>query len=386
MSLYWTVRAPGMRPAGRRGKAAPPVMRFTNRTENPAMTVYVPILQGSYGGFQALKNATQQVRGCLQPIIEVMPEDGYEDLEIIADRFARGIQSAELGTINIAIDTRRVADRFGRPTAQRLLRLLGRKLAADCPFRPVMHIDDDPDELDAVQHIAATHHMGVCLRISQPYAGNLQDAGAIFGQLQVVDQPAERTDVVIDWGFVEAAPDAISDAFTAISWPMANLDAHPWKSITVAAGSFPPPAFVRDASMTKITVVARLEVPLWAKIRERWPGAYYGDYVISNPASSPPKTRATSSLHYTAARSWILCRRLRAKTGAGNVFTDMCQSLVESRYWRSYGPAFSWGDQCFAMLACHNADADQARQWRAYSISHHLAVVAAEMQSQPPLE
>ncbi|MFI6637717.1 hypothetical protein ACIBI7_53305 [Nonomuraea fuscirosea] len=344
------------------------------------MTVYVPILKGLLPGFQALRNADRMDKRCIRPLIEAVPQDENEKPEMIADRLARQVKDAELNALDdIAIDTGRIADQFGRRAAQRILRKLGDQLGEVCRFRPVLHVTDNPDdELDGVRHVAATHHMGVCLRVDPPYARTLSDSRMLLEQLESVGQPVERADVVIDCGFIESVPHLLD----GISGPLRHLAKLDWRSVTIAAGSFPPPAFIDGLPTATVTSVPRLEVPLWTQVRQRWPRANYGDYTIENPGPPSHRLRGTPALHYTAARSWVLYRRPKGTRGRDSVFRDICQCVVRSSYWRSYGPGFSWGDHCIATLACHDASPGQARQWRAYAISHHLAVIAADLQSQ----
>jgi hypothetical protein len=144
----------------------------------------------------------------------------------------------------------------GKSAKTEALHLLDVKLEdIGCAFRPVVRPEDDPADLDEIRNISGTHHIGVCLRVDQPYAYNLSDSRVLLDQLDAVGQSTDRTNVVLDCGFIDAADDTLA----RLSGPLRHLLGHAWHTVAVAAGSFPPPVFFTRLPSSGVTSIPRLE-------------------------------------------------------------------------------------------------------------------------------
>ncbi|MBG0829028.1 hypothetical protein HS041_14745 [Planomonospora sp. ID67723] len=244
-------------------------------------------------------------------------------------------------------------------------------------FRPVVHPEEDPDGLDDIRQLVGRHQMGVCLRLDRSYASNLGDSRSLVEQIDAIGVPAERADVVLDCGFICSA----ADPAIGVSGPLSHLLDGAWQSVTVAVGSFPGPAFFDGRLTRRVISIPRLEVALWEKIRQRWPGAVdYGDYGVDHPGPPPDEARPVPNLRYTTPEHWRLYQWPKDAFGGHSTFHQLCQSLVRSSDWPQDGPAFSWGDQQIALAACERIGPGSGSEWKAYAVSHHLAAIVDSLQ------
>ncbi|MFG1687081.1 hypothetical protein ACGFNP_43460 [Nonomuraea sp. NPDC049269] len=337
------------------------------------MTVYVVILRGRRPNLQALGKASELVKEVIRPIIEVVARPTDAHINDVVNRLVGQVDEfdAHIG-IDLAFDTRPLAPRFGESGAREALRILADEFDA-YSFRPVIHTDDPPEDLDEVRHAAAEQHKGVCLRVAEPFACKLSDSRILLDQLHAVGESAGRADVVLDCGHVCSA----ADTCAGVAGPLLHLREHDWQ-VTVAAGSFPPPPpkpFI-PARQPRVSRIPRLEADLWTQVRERWPEVGYGDYGVDYPGGAPVDdgARPDPNLRYTTGQQWSVYAWPK-EGGKHTSFFKLCNALVGSPDWPSAGPDFSWGDREIARAARGDGGPGGGSQWKAYSLSHHLAAV-----------
>lgn len=338
------------------------------------MAVYVPILKGRSPNLQALEHASDLVRRNIRPIVEVVPRDDDSDIKTAVKRIARQVKKYGLHDLILAFDAAPLAVRFGGSAPMEALHLLDAELEAiDLSFRPVVYPEDDPRSLEGVRRIVGAHHVGVCLRVNEPYVYNLSDSRILLEQLDAVGLSVERADVVLDCGFIQDVRDTVA----RLSGPLRHLRDHAWCSVTIAAGSFPEPDFFANTSRQRVMSIPRLEAALWTHICQRWSGIQYGDYGVDHPGPPSDGLRPDPNLRYTVARNWRFYRHPKDPRGGHRSFYRLCRNLMKSRDWPLEGPAFSWGDQQIALAACEAIGPGSGTQWKAYSMSHHLAAIVA---------
>ncbi|WP_440089424.1 beta family protein [Streptosporangium sp. LJ11] len=331
-------------------------------------------MKGRSPNLQALENASDLVRRNIRPIVEVVPRDGDGDIKTTVKRIAKQIKTYGLHDLVLAFDAAPLAVRFGGSAPMEALNLLDAELGAfNFSFRPVVYPEDDPRSLEGVRHIVGAHHIGVCLRVNEPYVYNLSDSRILLEQLDALGLPVERADVVLDCGFIQDVRDTVA----RLSGPVRHLQDHPWCSVTIAAGSFPAPDFFANTPRQRVMSIPRLEAELWTHICQRWPGIHYGDYGVDHPGPPSEGLRPDPNLRYTVAEKWRFYRQPKDPSGRHHSFYRLCRDLLKSRDWPLEGPTFSWGDQRIDLAAREDIGPGSGAQWKAYSMSHHLAVIVA---------
>ncbi|MDF2711595.1 MAG: hypothetical protein K0R62_7247 [Nonomuraea muscovyensis] len=162
-----------------------------------------------------------------------------------------------------------------------------------------------------------------------------------------------------------------------LTGPLRHLRDHDWHSLTIAAGSFPGPEFFDGRPRERVLSIPRKEAALWTHVCRRWPGLGYGDYGVDHPGPPSDGLRPDPNLRYTSAGDWRFHRQPKDVKGGHGSFHRLCRSLLKSGDWPLEGPAFSWGDQQIALAACEAIGPGSGTQWKAYSMSHHFAVIVA---------
>ncbi|MEU8102794.1 beta family protein [Nonomuraea muscovyensis] len=338
------------------------------------MSVYAPILKGRLPSFLALENASEPVRCSIRPIIEVVPGDGDDNIKAVVQRLARQVRRHGLRDLDLAFDAAPLGQRFGGSASMEALHLLDAELGAShLTFRPVLHLDDDPHDLEEVRHLVGTHHLGVCLRVDEPYVYSLSDSRTLLEQLDAVGLPVDRADLVLDCGHLRD----VREALAGLTGPLRHLRDHDWHSLTIAAGSFPGPEFFDGRPRERVLSIPRKEAALWTHVCRRWPGLGYGDYGVDHPGPPSDGLRPDPNLRYTSAGDWRFHRQPKDVKGGHGSFHRLCRSLLKSGDWPLEGPAFSWGDQQIALAACEAIGPGSGTQWKAYSMSHHFAAIVA---------
>ncbi|MEO3811599.1 hypothetical protein ABGB17_21605 [Sphaerisporangium sp. B11E5] len=346
--------------------------------ESQVMTVYVPILKGRRPQFQALSHVADQ--DDMRPVIEVEAGERDTDVKQSVARLAGEVGRRIPDGVGLAFDTAPLARGFGRSAPREALSLLA-SLLGDLghSFRPVIRPGDDPGALGDVRRLVAEHQMGVCLRVDGAYAYRLGEVRPLLEQLDAVGVAAERADVVVDCGYVGSAAGAV----TGVAWTVELLLGVPWQSVVVAGGSFPAPADLRALPPRRVRSIHRKEAPLWREAARRWPVGF-GDYGVDHPGPPPEGRPFGPSLRYTVGDDWRLYQWPTDAAGKHSTFYDLCRALRESPDWPRDGPAFSWGDRCIELAALGCAGPGGGAQWKAYSLSHHLAAVARALENGAP--
>ncbi|GAA1256716.1 hypothetical protein GCM10009677_03640 [Sphaerisporangium rubeum] len=333
------------------------------------MTVYVPILKGRRPQFQALRHVTDQ--DDTRPVVEVEPGERDADVKVSVTRLAGEVGRNIPDGVALAFDTAPLARRFGRSAPREALSVLATLLEdRGHAFRPVIRPDDDPGGLGDVRRLVADHQMGVCLRVDGAYACGLGDVRPLLEQLDAVGVAPERADVVVDRGYLPPG----SDAVTGVAGTVELLLGVPWQSVVVAAGSFPAPGDLRALPPRRVCTIGRREARLWREARRRWPVGV-GDYGVDHPGPPPEGRPFGPNLRYTTGDTWRLYQWPTDASGGYSTFYDLCRTLRESADWPRDGPAFSWGDRRIELAALGRAGPGGGAQWKAYSVSHHLASI-----------
>ncbi|MEV4219907.1 hypothetical protein [Nonomuraea sp. NPDC049725] len=338
------------------------------------MTAYTVIVNSRRPSLQALGHASKEVKDSVRPLIEVVARPGDGSPKVAVDRVTGQLRQNRLDSgVDLALDTRPLVGRFGKPGAREALKFLAVELDF-YSFRPVAHLGDTLDDLNEVRDAIQKQQSGVCLRVDGEFLPSLRGPEMLLEQLRSIGEPAWRTDLVIDCGYITSP----ATAFTRVADCLGPLvdEAGRWQSVTVVAGSFPPPETFVTPATAQVTCIPRREADLWRRIAGSWDEVGYGDYGVDHPGLllDEPGWPAPN-LRYTVGRRWFLYYWPVGEDRKHTPFYDLCQELVESPDWPHEGADFSWGDERIARAARRDGGAGGAGEWKAYSLSHHLATV-----------
>ncbi|MGW4802053.1 beta family protein [Nonomuraea sp. NPDC004297] len=344
------------------------------------MTVYVVIINSRRPNLLALSHMSDRILDSVRPLIEIVARADDESPKVAVQRVLSEIHRNRLldKSIDFALDTRPLAGRFGPSGAYEALRLLVADLGVGS-FRPVIHTDEAPEHLEEVRRATEKLHTGVCLRVRRPFAFNLSDSRVLLDQLEAVGETAERTDLVLDCGYFTSA----SETCTDVGGPLRHLLDIAWQSVTVAGGSFPSTENLVKPAAPEVRRIPRREADLRCRISQLWNDVSYGDYGVDHPGPPPADDKwPPPNLRYTVGRQWSLYYWPKGTSRGNKGFFELCKRLVGSSDWPTYGTDFSWGDQQIARAACKDGGPGGSTEWKAYSLSHHLAAVVGMLREE----
>ncbi|EXU68051.1 hypothetical protein Z951_11430 [Streptomyces sp. PRh5] len=343
---------------------------------------YVPILKGKAGEFMALEHATPEVRACIRPVMEIVPDLDLRDiLETFCDHAMDAVPNGAVLTVDCGAlpEVRVLQGDVGGPMA-RVSESLGLRGVTMCP---VVRCTDTDDVMAEAASAVAGHQSGACLRVAADADSGepFPDKERIRGLLRELKVEPEETDLLIDAGPVRSIA-ARDGAVETVLETLRSLSPWRWRERCVAAGAFP--ANLTGFPRGRATPVPRLDAQLWQQVINRWDGEPpdFGDFGVTHP-HMPKRSKGTPdpNMRYTVRGDWQVFVYPRIRSGNDDFFT-LSQDLVASPYWPSTGAQTSWGDA--RLLDCAHRRRPKAgggAEWRAWATSHHLAVVSAHLEA-----
>ncbi|WP_433187789.1 beta family protein [Actinoallomurus sp. CA-150999] len=352
------------------------------------MTVYMPVLQARQGELIALGKLDSAAVPLVQPVLEAVCYKAGEPLwraaMRLADLAAREVLKGTVVSVDCVHLDRHygAADQDGQTPMDAVAGALKQMLI---PMRPVLRFaatgGPSPQACEVAGELADAHGQGACVRAVLRGWG---EAGAVLAdQVAVaVDRLGcgpERLDLLLDLGPVterSQIPYAVRAAGRAVS-ALAGL---PWRRTAVAAAAFPDS--ITSVPLGGSVPFARLDADIWRQLKageQTWAGALsFGDYGVAGTRLPKPGVfRPAPNLRYTAPVCWHTYRYPTDAGGRFSTFYDLCREVTGKLWWA--GEAYSWGDAQIALRAKGNGGPGGASQWRAFSLSHHLAVVLEEL-------
>lgn len=341
------------------------------------MAVYMPILKARMAEFLAISNTSPEVQTTIRPLLEVIPDSKKGLYGGILDFGDRVMQYAPKGMI-FAVDGGSLT---GNNDTTNSLSMLSREVHdRRIPMVPVF-ASCEPDTLATVRSVAELHGNGACLRVRPAASRPRPIPDRVENVLAKAGLPPQYIDLLIDFGEIvikEAEQEAIRPGQAALSWARRA----PWRSITFAAGAFP--FSISDLPLNTSTPIPRWDAVLWSELAGQPVGSGdvgYGDYTVSNPRLPPIGRPRVPNLRYTGKRHWHVYRYQPPSSGGWDTFHDLCRAVVTSDHWPPQNGPFSWGDQQIELRAKQTGRPGRPVDWRAFGISHHLAVVTDRLRT-----
>jgi hypothetical protein len=348
--------------------------------------VYVPILKGKPGEFDAWRQSEALVLRRLRPLFEVVPsEHGRDrDLQLFVDRLgAAWTQAPQAGVATIDTGAVNQTSSVGGGTESAVLWTARQLHDRGVPARPVVRLRDQASVVGEAAAAVQLHGCGVCLRLGDETADpDIPSTEArLEPLLRGLDISIADVHLVLDLWSITSQREVnrvLPIAEALVHW--AN-SIGTWASITLASGAFP--AMISHLPSNMSTDLHRFDAKLWRQLSQM-PGLPYipdfGDYAINHPSMPPLTSRRgpIPNLRYAFGEDWRVFRERRARPGNQSFFT-LCARVVADNAWPREGTAHCWGDvqidRCSQSVGAPGA----ATQWRAYGTSHHLATVTRRL-------
>ena len=349
---------------------------------------YMPILRWKRGEHVALENLRTATKERLDPIFVVEADydpviDGAQDpaFEARLDQIVSSTErywpdhDASIDFVNVDEDAR------CGPTLQHfLIYFFDRARLRNLTLRPVVRIGDDAAFRSAVAAIVSQDGAGVTLRLD-PYSFDTSTNSEIDTLLDDIGLTYSQVDLVIDCA-QHVLPTAIMTTVTvSVIGAITNIGS--WRTLTLAAGSFPDSL---SALSIGAQVIPRNCLLLWSSVRAAAPARLprLGDYAIIHP--EPPEVAGfmnpSASVKYTVDNGWLILRGQGTRTRGSGGFAQFRAHAINLVANPQYcGPGFSYGDQLISDIATGAAGAGNLETWVRIGINHHIEFVVDRLAS-----
>lgn len=362
---------------------------------------YHPILRIQRGECDALSKLENDVASMINPIWEVPPipkrrkRDGGGDKLSVEEHIIQCLAKLKFAYSKgqvLRIDAN-LLDRFSITADGEEMHTLGiikdKAKEEQLDFIPVLTLQSSKTLIQAANHQSDN---GICLRLD---VNNLSIESLLekYNELtQLIITKPEDTDLVIDLKTVTLEnKKELKGKAILILQQMKRLSQ--LRSLSLVSSSY----LASMSGIEKDTVLTRrmLEFELWKELKQdtqllRIPS--YGDYALA-PADLDYSTpvefmNPAATIRYSNEDYWIFVKGEQVKgkggvKGPGWKQTDrLCQILVESSYYKQYGPHFSAGDLFIAERAAGNVSSGAGYTWKDVGINHHATMIATALSSQ----
>ncbi len=347
---------------------------------------YVPILKGKKGDFWSLQHAKSLTGDVVTPLIEVVPPTAKSTEAKHLTQTAQMLAGSRQHRRSFVDLKWRDNAPFVSPGSHVVDHFFAETRSRSTPAIPVTSLLRSPAFQTAVQRVVAIDQRGMALRLEldrmELGASELSAIDRLLTFMHIVPTDA---DLILDFGSVFTTPSALL-AQNARSAMLLLPHLTAWRTLTVAAGSFPESVTVLpQATWSKLP---RKEWTAWLSVvtggtrPPRLPT--YSDYAIGHP-NLPFTGQANISvnLRYSFDDQFFVWRGFATTShplGHGQII-DICKDLVARSEFA--GPNFSQGDQEIQARATTPGSTGGPQQWRQWATNHYLELVASQLATVP---
>lgn len=340
---------------------------------------YVPILKCKNGDFWSL--AMLRAKDHVTPLLELTPPSEKKTELQKLDANINGINRS-WGSRRFFLDAKWRQNVIVPGGIHIVEAAHDRARAASLLAVPVTAFDRSPAFQAAVRNVISRDGHGVVIRISPQHFGNL--GTLLGGLLSFLGVAPQQVDLIIDFDHIgdNAAAALMPTMMHTATMAVPTLSA--WRTITVAAGSFP--RNLTGLSQGSWNTLPRIEWQSWCSLIATPPPRLpsYGDYTIGDPGlpfSGP--AQFTASLRYSSGSDFFVWRGFSVRTharGYQQIF-DICADLITLPQYS--GSTFSEGDSEIQLKAAMIGSPGNPEAWRKWCTNHYLELVASQIASLP---
>jgi hypothetical protein len=348
------------------------------------VTFYTPVLQARKAELTALGKMDLLVVPMVHPVLEAIWYSDGDPLDETVRRLQELAGSRLPKGIVPAVDCVHLDRRYGQE-GQVPLREISRTLAEmQIQIRPVVRVgvSSGPSRQSwhASREAIGVHGEGVCMRVLVADGGENEAeivAERVSAAANWLGCHPEQVDVLVDVGAVSGRRQ-ITETVGVVAGTLSALAGVPWRRMAVVASAFPDS--ISSVPPGGRVAFPRLDADIWRQLRaseQTWAESLsFGDHGVAGSAL-PGFGRPTPNLRYAAQTCWHIYRYPKDPERKFATFYDLCREVTSAPWWS--GEAFSWGDAEIARRARRQDGPGNAVSWRAFSLSHHLAVVLEEL-------
>jgi Beta protein len=351
---------------------------------------YVPILRGKSAEFQALGEATDQIKDGLTPFIEMPPvswdpEDGSSgvpdpSIVKVAANIARRWDSDRPFFLELGLVPSEASLGGGVHPVEYVF---GDLRSKEMQAIPVTSLGRDDAFQVSVREAVAEDERGVCIRLSgedfDDVRAAVEEVDDLLAQMSIERSDA---DLLLDFGEVSAEQTGpMTLAGMAVIGSIPGIEE--WRTLIWSGNAFPS---LQNYEANTINIAPRGEWSIWrslvSKDLPRHPS--FADYTINGVQSdydvSASFYRSSPNLRYTADEDFVIWKARHPRHGHDQ-FNDICRSAIARHEFK--GSGYSEGDAYVARCAADEDGPGMAVQWRKAGVNHHLAAVVDQIANLP---
>lgn len=310
--------------------------------------IYMPILKGKKGEFDALKMLTEDVQSVILPLIEVpaIPWDFVSEKEASSidkqiSSTVKSITSSWDPKNEILIDTNSLDENYN--ATKKTINVLAEALIEEgyLPI-PVIHISASDALLSNL-----TYQNFVCIRISFED----QEAFDINDEIDRIKNilNSDLSDIVLLLDMNYLSPEnGLMGQMSSKALVNSIQNIGDFKDFYFASTSFP--INLSGCKTNSVTEIERIEVIIYNYFKanssklNRMPK--FSDYCISNPdvqEMDPRLMTIGAAVRYTGENHWYIFKGASIKKHGSDQYYNLCADIVTSQVYS--GKEYSWGDQ-----------------------------------------
>lgn len=344
--------------------------------------IYMPILKGKKGEFDALKMLTEDVQSVILPLIEVpaIPWDFVNEKEASSidkqiSSTVKSITSSWDPQNEILIDTNSLDENFD--ATRKTINVLTEALIEEgyLPI-PVIHINATDEVLSSL-----IYQDFVCIRISFEDQEAFDINDEIDRIKKVLNSDLSDIILLLDMNYLSPENGLMGQMSSkALVNSIQNIDN--FKDFYFAATSFP--INLSGCKTNSVTKIERIEVLIHEYFRtngsklNRMPK--FSDYCISNPdvlEMDPRLMTIGASVRYTGENHWYIFKGSSIKKHGSEQYYKLCADIVASQVYS--GEVFSWGDEQIHNKSTRNGGPGNPTIWRQIGTNHHITLVVDQL-------
>lgn len=333
--------------------------------------VYLPVLKGRQGEFNALADIQPVTRRAVVPLVEIVPGplDDAATVRAVVDKTIRKLK--------VWAGSRLLLDASWLPDEIELLdgvSVLGYAIAAATRAgiepTPVLRLNDaEHAQRDARVHAESGHGIAVRLNVEDMDEDPEDLEGALTALLRRLGRTPAEVDLLLDLGVVDGDVAARAGARLVRDVLHGLPEPDLWRGLVVLAGAFPTD--LQAVQPWTLGELPRRDAMLHDHLRRRpLPRVpTFGDYAVAHPLLvTGPAFPAAPQLCYTASDRWLVLKGRRNDPEGHEQFYRVCDAIAQHPEFA--GAALGKAD---ARIADPRREGPgNASTWRAIATTHHL--------------
>jgi hypothetical protein len=355
---------------------------------------YVPAIKWRQGEYLALQELSAAQKQWITPLVDVAPIpwdfENETPAKSIDEHLARmpeqmvtswGTDLPVFVDLSLVEEDTRMASR-AHPVEALLAALNGERIHTV----PVTGTDRDNDYQAAIRRAVARDRRGLALRLQPDDLGDAAAMAAIDELRVALGAPINVTDLIIDFGAIEASQVDLTRLLT-LNTLRTIPNINNYRTVTLLSGAFP----INLSHISPgLAFVPRSDWALWQGVNSSRPirRPSFGDYTAAHPDQhlqeiDPRFMQVSASIRYATDDDWLIVRGRSTRNprfGGTAQYQDLSRVLIAQPQFTGHG--FSWASTFIEECAANQHRGNPA-SWRKVATNRHVVLAAHQIANLP---